>query len=188
MPNLPEQGSHSTHSDTPLQAVSLCGRDLRTIYSSKVCKAFHNEVHNGFMPQSRSSCGTTGKYVIIRDLSPAERCESGRIGQSRKLLSWQRDRGFDPHPLRQTKLARADSLPGASILFIWFVLFVWFEERKKPDEPDRPDQPVSLFISAFSFKARLSSTIAKVSRAQYRSRASSIVARSTQSVSTKTMR
>jgi hypothetical protein len=30
-----------------------------------------------------------------------ERCESGRIGQSRKLLSWQRDRGFDPHPLRQ---------------------------------------------------------------------------------------
>ena len=36
---------------------------------------------------------------------PAERCESGRIGQSRKLLSWQRDRGFDPHPLRQTKLA-----------------------------------------------------------------------------------
>ena len=183
MPNLPEQGSHSTHSDTPLQAVSLCGRDLRTIYSSKVCKAFHNS----FMPQSRSSCGTTGKYVIIRDLSPAERCESGRIGQSRKLLSWQRDRGFDPHPLRQTKLARADSLPGASILFIWFVLFVWCEERNKPNEPDEPDQPV-LLISAFSFKARLSSTIAKVSRAQYRSRASSIVARSTQSVSTKTIR
>ena len=61
----------------------------------------------------------------------AERCESGRIGQSRKLLSWQRDRGFDPHPLRQTKLARADGVPGTSVLFIWFVLFVWFEERKK---------------------------------------------------------
>ena len=59
-------------------------------------------------------------------LRPTERCESGRIGQSRKLLSWQRDRGFDPHPLRQTKLARADSLPGASILFIWFVWSVWF--------------------------------------------------------------
>ena len=29
---------------------------------------------------------------------------------SRKLLSWQRDRGFDPHPLRQTKLARAVGL------------------------------------------------------------------------------
>ena len=43
-------------------------------------------------------------------LSGSERCESGRIGQSRKLLSWQRDRGFDPHPLRQTKLARADGL------------------------------------------------------------------------------
>ena len=109
-------------------------------------------------------------------------------GWSRKLLSWQRDRGFDPHPLRQTKLARAVGVPGASVSFIWFVLLVWFEERKKPDEPDRSDQPVSLFISVFSFNARLSSTIAKVSRAQYRSRASSIVARSTQSVSTKTMR
>jgi hypothetical protein len=43
-------------------------------------------------------------------LRPTERCESGRIGQSRKLLSWQRDRGFDPHPLRQTKLACAAGL------------------------------------------------------------------------------
>jgi hypothetical protein len=107
---------------------------------------------------------------------------------SRKLLSWQRDRGFDPHPLRQTKLVCVAGVPGASVLFIWFVLFVWFKGRKKPKEPDKPDQPVSLFICAFSFNARLSSTIAKVSRAQYRSRASSIVARSTQSVSTKTMR
>ena len=56
---------------------------------------------------------------------PTERCESGRIGQSRKLLSWQRDRGFDPHPLRQTKLARADGVPGASVLFIWSVWSVW---------------------------------------------------------------
>jgi len=48
--------------------------------------------------------------------------------------------------------------------------------------------PHSAFICAFSISARLSSTIAKVSRAQYRKRASSIVARSTQSVSTKTIR
>jgi hypothetical protein len=51
-------------------------------------------------------------------------------------------------------------------LFIWFVLFGWFEERKKPNEPDRPDQPVSPFICAFSINARLSSTIARVSRLQ----------------------
>jgi hypothetical protein len=86
------------------------------------------------------------------------------------------------------KLAPADGVPDGSVLFIWFVLFVWFEERKKPNEPDRPDQPVSPFNCAFSFNARLSSTIAKVSRAQYRSRASSIAARSIQSVSTKTIR
>jgi hypothetical protein len=51
-------------------------------------------------------------------------------------------------------------------LFIWFVLFVWFEERNKPNEPNRLDQPVLPYICAFSFNARLSSTIAKVSRAQ----------------------
>ena len=32
-----------------------------------------------------------------------ERCESGRIGQSRKLLSGKLDRGFESHPLRHIK-------------------------------------------------------------------------------------
>jgi len=48
--------------------------------------------------------------------------------------------------------------------------------------------PHSPFICAFSFNARLSSTIARVSRLQYASNASWIFARSTQSVSTKTIR
>ncbi len=39
----------------------------------------------------------------------AERCESGRIGVPGEHESWQRDRGFESHPLRQTKLVRLRS-------------------------------------------------------------------------------
>ncbi len=35
---------------------------------------------------------------------PRERCQSGRLGQSRKLLWVQAYRGFESHPLRQTFL------------------------------------------------------------------------------------
>ncbi len=52
-----------------------------------------------------------GAHVKIRRSKIiAERCESGRIDMLGKHASWQRDRGFESHPLRQTELARAGGL------------------------------------------------------------------------------
>jgi hypothetical protein len=52
-----------------------------------------------------------GAHVKIRHSKiVAERCESGRIDMLGKHASWQRDRGFESHPLRQTDLACAGGL------------------------------------------------------------------------------
>ncbi len=55
----------------------------------------------------------TGKGSVLADPGWAgenvERCESGRIGRSRKPLSGQLDRGFESHPLRHAQLAGTDA-------------------------------------------------------------------------------
>ncbi len=59
----------------------------------------------------RSECARSTGAVGLAQPPPStdremkERCESGRIGRSRKPLSGQLDRGFESHPLRQTALA-----------------------------------------------------------------------------------
>src|SRR5205085_10914376 len=133
-----------------------------------------------------TACRTAGKCVIICGLSAhgeVREWPNRAVSKTAVLATgpWVRSPPSPPNPPGSCRrLLRRVFL----VHLVYLVCLV--QERKKPKDLDRPDQPVSLFTSVFSFNARLSSTIAKVSRAQYRNSASSIVARSTQSVSTKT--
>ena len=54
---------------------------------------------SGLFPQD-------GLYMVPRS-RPPERCQSGRLGRSRKPVCVQAYRGFESHPLRQQRLAKS---------------------------------------------------------------------------------
>ncbi len=66
------------------------------------------EVKSGRTPTpARSPCRSAGCVLRCQlfagvDDHDAERCESGRIGVPGEHESWQRDRGFESHPLRHS--------------------------------------------------------------------------------------
>jgi hypothetical protein len=78
-------------------------------------------------------------------------------GWSRKLLSWQRDCGFDPHPpLRQTKLARAD---GFTIMAVGYAphesFLICIRSHRWPDDTLRPTNQYLIRRSSALFPSTL---------------------------------